>query len=226
MPAARNVSMVSSIAVTIRSRVSRSATSRIGSCEVTRAFQRLSSLLYSLHRPLHCSTSAAHRISSGYGLPPRLSASLLNGVNITPSSLPALAASSTSEKFLIAKAPPSALGSPRVMRAGSRCFRSMKAGRPAWACSGEIAAARSSVTPATFSPSANTLRSPNTATAARPIKSERASSFASNSGLTPAGSPIAIPIRGVSIFLSPRRPGDDLHIAFNQRVQQSLVRGT
>ena len=92
-PARRKVAVVASIAATMRSCVSMSATSRSGSCEVTRAFHRSSSLLYSLHAPFQPSRSEAQRISSGYGLPARLNASLLNGVNMMPSKRRALAAS-------------------------------------------------------------------------------------------------------------------------------------
>ena len=70
----------------------------------------------------------AQRISSGYGLPARLSASLLNGVNMMPSKRCAFAAVSASPKLRIANVPPSAVACAIGMVAGSRCFRSTKTG--------------------------------------------------------------------------------------------------
>ena len=59
----------------------------------------------------------------------RLSASLLNGVNMMPSWRCAFAAVSASPKLRIANVPPSAVACAIGMVAGSRCFRSTKTGR-------------------------------------------------------------------------------------------------
>ena len=212
--------MVASIALTMRSRVS-DPQPRASAHARSRAHSRdCRACCIRCTARSSCSTLGGPADLVRVRLPPRLSANLLNGVNITPSSCAGLGRKQRLGEIPYREGAALGAGFAAVMRAGSRCFRSKKAGSAGRGRLGETPQPGGRASrPRPSLPRASTRRSPNTATAASPIRSEPRKQFRqqfrADTGRIAHRDPDP---RRFLIFLSPRLyPAHDLHIAFNPR---------
>ena len=205
-PALRMVRSVSTMASTMSRTDSRSATSRSGMCEVTRAFHMPSTTLNSLARPSYPRRALAHCSSSSASRPALRMACLLNGRKHIPSTTPPVARSSALPNHSSTAAPAATEILPNGACAGSTAGTSSRFGSlpVKSACSTVEMCRTGAAIPVTSQPARNTRASETMRRFARSRTSSRASSLDINSGPTPAASPCT---RAMVGFIGHRRFG-------------------